>query len=113
VELDVPLAAEIDFVDNFMGNLRLLGVSHLLHGLEKILLVDGTVVVRVEVLERLLQVLDFLGIELSSHVELGLVQRSDTDTSDGGDGLALDVGKLQASQVLWMQRQSESVNAAG
>lgn len=100
MELDVPLAAEIDLVHDLMRNLRLLGVSHLLHGGDKILLVDVAVVISVEVLERLLQVLDFLGVELGPHVELGLIQRSDTDTSDSGNGFALDVGELQASQVL-------------
>lgn len=100
MELDVPLAAKVDLVHDLMRNLRLLGVSHLLHGVDKIVLINVAVVISVEVLERLLQVLDFLGVELSSHVELGLIQRSDTDTSDGRDGFALDVGELQASQVL-------------
>ena len=71
-----------------------------MHSVQEVLLVDGTVVIRVKVFERLLQISDFLRVELSSHVELGLVQRSDTDTGDGRDSLALDIRQLQASQVL-------------
>lgn len=100
VELDVALAAKVDFLHDVVSDVLVLGVTHLLHGVQEILLVDGTVVIAVQVLERLLEVPDLLGIELSSLVKLSLVQRSDTDSGNGGDGLVLNIRQLQASQML-------------